>query len=109
MFDFTQQERQVILFLSAMALIGIGAGFGLKVNARLERIMKPQEESVKVDINKAALEDLAASRIISGKLAQEIVGYRAAHGPFKSMEGLEEVKGIGKYRLEKLKEVFYVE
>lgn len=109
MFNLTRQEQQVILFLGALALIGVGIGFGLKVNARLERIMKPQEESVKIDINKAALEDLAASRIISGKLAQEIVEYRAAQGLFKSMEDLEEVKGIGKYRLEKLKEVFYVE
>ena len=35
--------------------------------------------------------------------AQAIVDYRKAHGPFKSVEELKDVKGIGAKRFEKLK------
>ncbi|MBM3325286.1 MAG: helix-hairpin-helix domain-containing protein, partial [Calditrichaeota bacterium] len=37
-------------------------------------------------------------------LAQRIVDYRNAHGPFLSVEALDNVVGIGPKRLEALKE-----
>ncbi|EKE76688.1 ComEA family DNA-binding protein [Gallaecimonas xiamenensis] len=49
-----------------------------------------------VDINSASAEEIA--RILKGvgaKKAALIVEYREAHGPFKSLEDLKAVKGIG--------------
>ena len=50
-----------------------------------------------------------ASRLIPQKLAEKIVAYRNEHGQFRDLEELREVKGIGNFRLEKLKEILFVE
>ena len=42
-------------------------------------------------------------------LAQRIVDYREAHGPFRSVEELIAVEGIGEGKLEKLRELVTVE
>ena len=55
-----------------------------------------------VNINKADAIVLA-ERIkgIGPKLANSIVIYRKKHGPFKSVDGLQKVKGIGSKLVEK--------
>lgn len=58
-----------------------------------------------VDINAADAPALAAA--ISGagmKRAQAIVAYREKHGPFKSVDDLVKVPGIGTKSLEKSRE-----
>lgn len=109
MLGFTREERRVTLFLIAIALIGVGINFSLKVNSRITRIIKVGEEITKIDINLASEEDLILNRIVSAKLAKNIIAYRNSHGPFRTPEELKEVKGIGNYRLKKLKEIFFVE
>jgi len=56
-----------------------------------------------LDLNRATAEDLDAIPGIGPALAQRIVDYRQAHGPFKKIEDLIEVSGIGPQNLEKLK------
>jgi len=56
-----------------------------------------------IDLNRATAEDLAAIPGIGMALAQRIVEYRQAHGPFKKVEDLMEVSGIGPQNLQKLK------
>ena len=55
-----------------------------------------------VNINKADAVVLA-ERIkgVGPKLANAIVMYRKKHGPFKSIDGLQNVKGIGSKLVEK--------
>jgi competence protein ComEA len=56
----------------------------------------------KVDINTASASELAA--VLNGvgeSKAQAIVDHRTAHGPFKSVEQLAEVRGIGLRTVEK--------
>ncbi len=108
MFNLTYQERQVILFLITLALTGLGINSIIKANPGIERIVKAEEDAVKIDINKATLQDLLSSQAITPKLAEKIIEYRDGNGPFRSIEYLEEIKGIGKHRLEKLKAVFFV-
>ena len=48
-----------------------------------------------LDLNRATAEDLDAIPGIGPALAQRIVDYRQAHGPFKKIEDLMEVSGIG--------------
>jgi len=109
MLDLTQEEKKVILFLLVMAFLGLGINFLLKVNCRIQKIAKPQAEKVKLNVNIATFEELTAAKLINKKLAQEIINYRNVHGPFRSINDLDAVKGVGEYRLQKLKELIFVE
>jgi competence protein ComEA len=56
-----------------------------------------------IDLNRASVEDLDAIPGLGPALAQRIVDYRQAHGPFMKIEDLREVSGVGPENLAKLK------
>jgi len=56
-----------------------------------------------ININTATKDELVALPGIGPAKAQAIVDYRKAHGSFKTIEELKDVKGIGAKRFEKLK------
>jgi competence protein ComEA len=57
------------------------------------RAAKPQ--AMAVDINKATANDLQKLPGIGPSLAKQIVAYREKHGPFRRVEDLMAIKGIG--------------
>ena len=57
-----------------------------------------------IDINTATLEQLDSLPGIGPVIAQRIIDYRAASGPFASVEQIKEVKGIGDTLFEKIKD-----
>src|SRR6185437_11779289 len=59
--------------------------------------------SAALNLNTATKEDLVALQGIGPSKAQAILDYRAAHGGFKTIDELKDVKGIGAKRFEKLK------
>ncbi len=48
-----------------------------------------------VNINTATKEELTSLKGVGEKRAQEIINYRTKHGPFKSVDDLDKVPGIG--------------
>ena len=56
-----------------------------------------------VNINTASKKELDALPGIGETLAQRIIDYRSANGPFSTVDELTKVKGIGAKTLEKLK------
>jgi len=62
----------------------------------------------KIDINRAQPWLLVALPGIGEVLAQRIVDYRDENGPFKRIEDLLQVKGIGKGTLEKIQDYITV-
>jgi len=109
MLNLTNEERKVALFLSTAALIGMGINIALKAAPVLEKVVKIDSRIAKIAINNAGYEDLLHTQRISPLLAKRIIDYRNLHGAFSSLEGLKEVKGIGDYRYEKLKEFLCLE
>lgn len=61
----------------------------------------PPQAVAAVNINKADAATMASAlKGVGSARAQEIVRYREAYGPFKSVDELTEVKGIGKSTLD---------
>ncbi|MEY3746592.1 MAG: hypothetical protein RL194_51 [Pseudomonadota bacterium] len=56
-----------------------------------------------VDINSATVAELEAVNGIGPKKAQAIVDYRKKNGAFKSVDELENVKGLGKASIDKMR------
>jgi competence protein ComEA len=55
-----------------------------------------------VDINTATSEELQTLSGIGPEKARAIVDYRTQHGPFKSVQDLQNVKGFGERTIAKL-------
>ncbi|WP_448375176.1 ComEA family DNA-binding protein [Fervidobacterium sp.] len=64
--------------------------------------------AIKININTANTEELQKLPGIGPSKAQAIVDYRNANGPFKSVEEIKNVKGIGEKTFEKLKTLITV-
>jgi competence protein ComEA len=62
----------------------------------------------KIDINSASLEQLEAVKGVGHDLAQNILAYKKEHGAFKTLDDLDHVKGVGKVRMEALRNTFTV-
>ncbi|PIV36041.1 MAG: competence protein ComEA [Lysobacterales bacterium CG02_land_8_20_14_3_00_62_12] len=61
-----------------------------------------------INLNSASVEQLVELNGIGPAKAQAIVAYRQEHGPFKSIEQLANVKGIGLKLVEKNREAMSV-
>jgi len=53
----------------------------------------------KIDVNTATAAQLRSVKGIGAKTAAAIISYREAHGAFKKVDDLENVRGIGKKKL----------
>ena len=81
------------------------SGETAKADASPSKSTRPKEEKVTfpVNINTASKKERAALPGLGEVLAQRIIDYRSANGPFKSVNDLVKVKGIGEKTLAKLK------
>lgn len=109
MFHFTAEEKRIILFLLLLAFSGLAINSLVKINSRIERIVYPQVQLAKVNLNRVGLEELTGLKCIPEKLARRVIEYRNLRQQFTSLEELKDVKGIGEKRYEKLKGIFFVE
>jgi len=56
-----------------------------------------------IDLNRATVEDLSKLPGIGPKLAQRIVRFREKHGPFRRVEDLLAIRGIGHKKWKKIR------
>jgi competence protein ComEA len=61
-----------------------------------------------VNVNSASAEELEALPGIGEVIAQEILNYRTANGPFGSVDDLLDVSGIGEVTLENIRDLVTV-
>ncbi len=103
MFDLTKQEKQVVLFLSVLAIAGLGIDFLNKKLPAARAIACVNPDLGKVDINRADKAALIGIPGIGEKLAQRILDYRGQNRGFADIEELKNIKGITSYKLERIK------
>jgi competence protein ComEA len=82
-----KMQRKTKHILAAILLVTflVGAGIGTVL----------AQEQVKVNINKATVDELCVLKRIGPSYAQRIVDYREQNGPFERPEDIMKVKGIG--------------
>jgi len=59
--------------------------------------------AIAIDINRATVEDFSKLPGIGPKLAQRIVAFREKHGPFRRVEDLLAIRGIGHKKWKKIR------
>lgn len=108
MFNLTREEKQVILFLITLALIGMGVDFLKKKYSSVTNIGRFSEDIAKIDLNTADKDLLTDIPGIGEKLAQRIIEYRQKQTSFTDTAELKNIKGITNYKYEKIKDYLIV-
>ncbi len=78
-------------------------------NPPVEPPSEPPASGDKVNLNTADLATLETLPGIGPTIAQRIVDYRQAHGPFERIEDVMEVSGIGPATFEKIRDLVTIE
>jgi competence protein ComEA len=89
--------RQVLACLALAALLG--AAGSVAALAAGEK----QDSASRVDLNSATREQLMQVKGIGPALADRIIEFRKEHGPFRRVEDMMKVRGIGEKSLAKLR------
>lgn len=96
------------MFKSGQKILATGLVLFLIFGPLLARQSNRQSNSAtapaKININTATLEELQTLPRIGPAIAQRIIDYRKEHGPFKRIEDLLKVQGIGERVFEQIKD-----
>jgi competence protein ComEA len=91
------RAAQRVLIVLAAGLLALGAVLGGKSARRPIALSVPDDPKldVRLDLNSATPADLETLPGVGAALAGRIDAYRAAHGPFRSVDDLRQVPGFG--------------
>lgn len=114
--DYLEEKRVILIILALLILAVLLAGVKRYYPQNADSIIYIQSnEQLSSDttelirINVASSEELLELSGIGPVIAQRIIDYRNAHGPFKSKDALQDVKGIGIKKLEKFQDQISLE
>jgi competence protein ComEA len=104
-------KPQIIVSMLVMIVLAGGALYTARLSegaprvvytASLEVIEDESQNSLRVDINTADIEELDELPEVGPSTAESIVEYRQTNGQFSSVDELEQIPGIGPETLEKI-------
>lgn len=97
----SRSDRAVLGILVGLALLAAGVGYVTDPSHHLRYSTQRTEELL--ELNNASFTELVRLPGIGPTLAERIILYRERNGPFRSLEELLNVKGIGPKLLSMLK------
>ncbi len=123
MFDLNRRELIVVILLISSAVTGLGISLyrasQRDVAVEIEKFKKEEiklialdeavEKSRIININEATEEDLMRLKGIGPALAERIIAHRISNGRFRSIEEIQDVKGIGRKLFDDIKDRISVE
>ncbi len=118
---FTKKEKNIILVVALILLLG-AVGFVVRKVIKKQRVLRSTDINMKdtfqredesreestfptepVNINTAGLMEIEALPFLGLERSKDIIEYRDKNGPFKSLDELTNISGIGPKTLDKLK------
>ncbi len=94
---------QVLALLTFMCAVTAGATAVGAAQTKSGGAAKPAASTAIVNINSASAAEFEALPGIGAKMAARIIEYRQKNGPFKKLEELMNVRGLGEKNFLKLK------
>ncbi len=98
----SKREILVLVILIAVLIALNVVNYAKRERLKANTIVVVEEIAVKIPINTAQTDELDVLPGIGPALAGRIVAYRKEHGPFKTVEDIKKVKGIGDKLFEKM-------
>lgn len=98
----SKREILVLVILIAVLIALNIVNYAKRERLKANTIVVVEEIAVKIPINTAQTDELDVLPGIGPALAGRIVAYRKEHGPFKTVEDIKKVKGIGNKLFEKM-------
>lgn len=98
----SKREILVLVILIAVLIALNIVNYAKRERLKASTLVIIEEIAVKISINTAQTDELDVLPGIGPALADRIVVYRKEHGPFKTVEDIKKVKGIGNKLLEKV-------
>ena len=86
----------IVIALTFLASPAAAAEKPAKASSQTTAASATVASDAKVNVNTASAKDLTALSGVSPRIAERIVAYREANGPFKKPEDLRRVDGVGK-------------
>ena len=120
---FNRREQIALFLLSGSLLVGSGLAIvdhyhpaaleEFQVVARAVEVPAPvaeeaEEEAGPIDLNAATATQLRQLPSIGPKTAARILAHRQQHGPFKKVEELQQISGVGPRTIERLRPLLLV-
>jgi competence protein ComEA len=96
-------SRRSLLFVGAVLVFAV-AVLALVPPAARGATPQPAASGDKVNINTAGVDELVALPGIGKAYAERIVEYRQKNGPFKRIEDILNVRGIGEKTFERIRD-----
>lgn len=112
---FTKKEQRVfIAFCSTLFIISLGIFLKQRIfieytNQNVAILNKINKSSLeKLNINTATIEEFQKLPYIGSVISQRIIEYRLQNGNFKKIEEIMNIKGIGKKKFDKIKNLIMI-
>jgi len=100
--DWTRQPARPIAaaILAALVLGALPTAFSREP---ISHVAITDTPDMRIDLNTATLDELVMLPAIGEARARAILVYRATHGPFRSIDALDAVKGFGPRTIDTLR------
>jgi competence protein ComEA len=103
------QWTVAVLLGGVMILLGLHVLASLRAGARPSEHVESDGPIYRMDLNRAGAAELAQLEGIGPTLAERIVAHRRTHGPYRTVDDLRQVSGIGGKRLDRIRRWVCVE